>query len=204
MNIDWIQVFPATAIGAGIGFGIGWLLRYVFVRWIEKRHLDEELNRGANALSLAEKLLALHDKCCDRNVNINFPLGKHAIEFLPITDDELAEDKQKRLEFLEVSQNWLVSQMWYCVILVLIKGKHIPVDEAIEGAEKRYVLVYNELKANELMRDYGDISLTQLVHAYDSFITQKTDASIDAVAKAMENWIDANYDKEEEQRSESK
>lgn len=196
MNIEWTQVFPAAAIGAGIG----WLLRYVFVRWYEKRHLDEELDRGAKAMSLAEQLCALHEKACDRNVNIKIPLGKRAVELLPITDDELAEDEQERLELMEVGQYWLVSLMWHCVNLQHIKVEHLPVDDAIEHAEDCFVSAYEEMDANALMHDYGDITLTQMVHAYYGYITQKTDATFDAVVKAMENWAEAHANDDDEEQ----
>lgn len=189
-EIEWTQVFPAAAIGAAVG----WLLRYVFVRWYEKRHLDEELDRGVKAMSLAEKLFALHEKACDRNVSIAIPLGKRVVELLPTTDDELAEQEQQRLVLMEVGQCWLVSLMWHCVNLQQIKAEPVSVDDAMMHAEECFVSAYELMDANALMRDYGDITLTQLVHAYHGYITQKTDATAEAVLQAMDNWMCAHPD----------
>ncbi|WP_339735160.1 hypothetical protein [uncultured Gimesia sp.] len=141
---------------------------------------------------LADQLFALHVKACDRNVNMKIPLGKSAIELLPVTDDELAEDEQERLELMEVGQYWLLSLMWHCVDLIHIRGEHLPVDEAIEHAEDCYILAYDLLNANALMRDFGDITLIQMVHAYYGYVTQKTEANVEAVVKAMENWQNAH------------
>ena len=188
MNVDWYQLFPALSVGAAIG----WFLRYVFVRWYEKRHLDEELDRGAKAISLAERLIALHEKACDRNVNITIPLGERAVKLLPVTDEEVAENERDRLNLIEVGQFWLVSLMWHCVNLQHMKGGHLSFDDAIQHAEDCFLSAYNEMNANVLMHDYADLSLTQMVHAYHGYVTQKTNATIEAVLKAMENWAEAH------------
>lgn len=187
MDIEWTQVIPTL----GIGTGIGWLLKYLFVRWYEQRHVDEELDRGEKAVSLANKLFALYEKAYDQNVNIALPLGKQVIELLPITDDELEENERQQLDLMQVGQFWLVSLMWHCVNLQHVKGGHLKPDRAIEHAEECFVSACDEMDANALMRDFGDITTTQMVHSYYGYITQKTEVSIESVVKAMENWVEA-------------
>lgn len=193
MNIEWLQVIPALSIGAGIG----WFLRYIIIRWYEKRHIDEALDRGSKAMKLAEQLFELHVKSCDRNVNIRIPLGKSVLELLPITDDELAEDEIERLDLIRVGQYWLISLMWHCVDLIHLKGKHLSIDDAIKHAEESYISAYDLLNANALMRNFDDLTLTQMTHAYYGYVNQKTEANIDAVVQAMKNWGDAHADNEE-------
>ena len=197
MNIEWLQVVPT----ASIFLGIGWFLRYVFVRWYEKRHLDEELDRGTKAILIAEKLFELHEKSCDRNVNLKIPLGRKIVELLPITDDELAEDELELLERMEIGQYWLISLMWHCINLIHAKGELITVDDAIEHAEECFVSAYGDMCAQDLMRDFGDITITHIVHSYYGYLTQKTEANADALIKAIENWAEAHADDEDADQS---
>jgi hypothetical protein len=191
MNIEWTQIIPAL--------GIGWFLPYVFARWFEKRHIDEELERGTKAVLLSEKILALHEKACDRNVNIVFPLGKQAIAILPITDEELEENERQQLELMQLGQYWLVSLMWHCINLQHLKGGLVTLDRTIEHAEECFVSAYDEMEASAVMRDSSDITTTQIVHSYYEYITQKTEISIEAVVQAMGNWVEAHADDESEE-----
>lgn len=188
MDIEWTQVVPAGIIGAGL-----WsLFQHIFLRWYEQRHIDEELDRSTKAVDLAERMLSLHDKLCDRNFTMKMQLSNNLFELLPISDDQLAEDEGEHLELMEVGQYWLVSLMWNCVNLILIKGEHLSVDEVIEHSKDSYIAAYDLMSASDLMRDFGDITLTQMVHSYYGYLTQKTDADADAVVKAMENWVESH------------
>ena len=199
MDIDLSQVLPATALGTFIG----WYLRYVFVRWHEKKHLDEGLDRGAKAVTLAERLLELHEKAVEKDVTMYLPMDKQILKLMPSTgeppgeDDDELDDEDDENALLVVGQWWLFSLMWHCVTLQQLKGMHRSsaedlaegLDEAIAHAEDCFLSAYHEMNAPPLVHDYEDKSLVRMLHAYHEYCSQKTELSADAVLIAYEQWI---------------
>lgn len=191
MSIEWTQVIPSLGLGAFIG----WFLRYLVRRFIEKTHVDEELDRGARALSIAKDLFELHEKACDRNVRMSIPLGKRAVDLLPITDDDLAAEEERQIFLSDMGRYWLISLMWHCIDLYHVSDdENLTIDKAIERAEASYISAYDEMGAPDVMRKFEDIATTQMVHAFYSFLTEKSEPTYELVQQAFKNWQAANLD----------
>lgn len=189
MDPSWIDAVPVWISGAVPGFLGGWLAKYLLVRWVEKRHEDEALERAGKAVDLSRRLFDLHEKACDRNVNIILPLGRRVVELLPITDEQLAEDEREGLNLVMVGQYWLITMLWHCMDLHFVHGDGISLDEAIRHSHERFIDAYNELDAHAVMHDFGDQQTTQLLHCFYGYLTTGGDAEEDAFFHALEQWV---------------
>ncbi len=188
MDWDWSQVLPVGAVCTLFGGAIG----YVGRRLIEKRHLDEELDRGSKAIRLANELFDLHQKACDRSVNMKIPIGKRLLELMPVTDEEIEETQEQEEMFIEMARWWLFSLLWHCVDIYHLEADMVGIEAVKQRAEESFMSAYNEFEPSTLLYGYPDSSLTTLIHNFFHYLNDPSEANQVAVGEAMKAWWELN------------